>query len=94
VRHEIEDLRLLKVTDTFAEGGGIRQSAGTLSVTDVTFAHNGYAPNGSQVNTGGGALSWGDGPEPYTIVGEFELTLIAGKNLIITSEIYLPVIKR
>jgi hypothetical protein len=37
---------------------------------------------------------WGYGPQPYTIVGEFELTLMDGKNLIITSELYLPVIKR
>jgi len=37
---------------------------------------------------------WGYGPQPYTIVGEFELSLMDGKNLIITSELYLPVIKR
>jgi len=37
---------------------------------------------------------WGYGPQPYTIVGEFELTLMAGKNLLITNELSLPVIKR
>lgn len=51
-----------------AYGGGIRQSAGKLVATDVSFAHNGYAPNGSQVNTGGGALSWGDGIATLTNV--------------------------
>lgn len=51
-----------------AYGGGIRQSAGKLAVMDVTFDHNGYAPNGSEVNTGGGALSWGDGIATLTNV--------------------------
>jgi hypothetical protein len=36
---------------------------------------------------------WGYGPQPYTIVGEFELALVTGKNLVITNEIYLPVIQ-
>jgi len=37
---------------------------------------------------------WGYGPQPYTIVGEFELSLASGKNLIITNEIYLPVLQK
>jgi hypothetical protein len=37
---------------------------------------------------------WGYGPQPYTIVGEFKLSLVDGKNLIITNELYLPVIQR
>lgn len=44
-----------------AYGGGIRQEGGTLTVEQVKFTRNGYATNGLKVNTGGGALSWGNG---------------------------------
>lgn len=44
-----------------AYGGGIRQENGALTVTRVKLAGNGYTPSGSKVNTGGGALSWGNG---------------------------------
>lgn len=49
-------------------GAGIRQSAGILALTDVAFDRNGYAPNGSPSNSGGGALSWQNGVATLTNV--------------------------
>jgi hypothetical protein len=37
---------------------------------------------------------WGYGPQVYTIVGEFELNLISGKNLALPYELYMPVVQR
>jgi len=37
---------------------------------------------------------WGYGPQPYTVVGEFDLSFVSGKNLTITNTLYLPVIQR
>jgi predicted outer membrane repeat protein len=48
-------------TNYSAYGGGIRQEGGDLSVTDVSFVHNGYTATGLEVNTGGGAISWSNG---------------------------------
>jgi hypothetical protein len=44
-----------------AYGGGIRQEGGDLNLTDIAFTRNGYTRSDSQVNTGGGAISWGGG---------------------------------
>lgn len=51
-----------------AYGGGIRQEAGTLTVSKVKLEGNGYSTTGAKVNTGGGALSWGNGTATLTDV--------------------------
>jgi hypothetical protein len=51
-----------------AYGGGIRQEGGTLTLNRVKLVGNGYSPSGSKVNTGGGALSWGNGTAVLTDV--------------------------
>jgi predicted outer membrane repeat protein len=51
-----------------AYGGGIRQEGGALNLTNVTFTRNGYTRSGTQVNTGGGAISWGAGSATLTNV--------------------------
>jgi hypothetical protein len=37
---------------------------------------------------------WGYGPQVYTVVGEFDLSLVSGKNMALPYEIYMPVINR
>jgi len=34
---------------------------------------------------------WGYGPQPLTIVGEFDLQLVSGANMVLSHQIYLPV---
>jgi hypothetical protein len=34
---------------------------------------------------------WGYGPQPLTIVGEFTLQLLSGENMVLSHQIYLPV---
>lgn len=38
-------------------GGAIRQTGGSLTLTDVTLSGNGYAANGTKITTGGGGIS-------------------------------------
>lgn len=37
---------------------------------------------------------WGYGPQPLTIVGEFDLNLISGVNIAFSHRVYLPVVLR
>lgn len=37
---------------------------------------------------------WGYGTQVYTIVGEFELNLMSGKNLALSNELFMPVVQR
>lgn len=37
---------------------------------------------------------WGYGPQPYTIVGEFDVTLVSGDNVALFNRVYLPLIRR
>ncbi len=37
---------------------------------------------------------WGYGPQPYTIVGELDMTLASGENLALLNRIYLPLVRR
>ncbi len=37
---------------------------------------------------------WGYGPQPFTIVGELDVTLVSGENLALLNRVYLPLVRR